>query len=172
MWIHSISSLLKATCLSRNCRQTYVLRCLKRLLKGLRNYGLLKQNEVISECKWITMRKVLLGVCKDALLIQVVLIQLVHQPVLHQPICKPVSLVNQEKFMHSNVNGSLEQYVTLFENVLSCYRGASVQLTVNKGPQFHKARPVPYAIRDSVKKELNKMVDDSECYVNDLTMPW
>ncbi len=61
---------------------------------------------------------------------------------------------------YSNVNGVVEQYATLFENVLGCYRGTPVELTVNKEPEFHKARPVPYAIRDSVEKELNKMVDE------------
>ena len=61
----------------------------------------------------------------------------------------------------SNINSVLEQYKSLFENVLGCYRGAAVELTVDKEPQFHKARPVPYAIRDSVERELNKMVEES-----------
>ena len=61
---------------------------------------------------------------------------------------------------YSDVNGVLEQYASLFDNVLGCYRGTAIELTVSSEPQFHKARPVPYAIRDSVEKELNKMVDE------------
>ena len=61
---------------------------------------------------------------------------------------------------YSDVNGVLEQYASLFDNVLGCYRGTAIELTVISEPQFHKARPVPYAIRDSVEKELNKMVDE------------
>ena len=61
---------------------------------------------------------------------------------------------------YSDVNGVLEQYASLFDNVLGCYRGTAIELTVSSEPKFHKARPVPYAIRDSVEKELNKMVDE------------
>ena len=66
--------------------------------------------------------------------------------------------VNSVEF--SNINSVREQYKSLFVNVLGCYRGEAIELAVDKEPQFHKARPVPYAIRDSVEKELNKMVEE------------
>ena len=46
-------------------------------------------------------------------------------------------------------------------NELGCFNGPPVTLAVkeNTVPKFHKARPVPFALKDKVEKELQDLQD-------------
>ena len=53
----------------------------------------------------------------------------------------------------------LQKHEPVFKDELGLVRGASakIQLKPNAVPKFCKARPIPYALRDRVKKELDRM---------------
>ena len=53
----------------------------------------------------------------------------------------------------------LQKHESVFKDELGLVRGASakIQLKPNAVPKFCKARPIPYALRDRVKKELDRM---------------
>jgi len=60
--------------------------------------------------------------------------------------------------VNENIDTLLNKFSELFDNTtIGCYTGEPVQLTVNKMPSFHKARPVPYALQEKVEKALNNM---------------
>ena len=51
----------------------------------------------------------------------------------------------------------LNEYISLFEYTLGCYNGPPEDLQVTRKPNFHKARPVAYALKPKVEKALLKM---------------
>lgn len=55
----------------------------------------------------------------------------------------------------------LEKFEDLFKNELGCYNGSQISLEVdpNVKPIFCKPRPIPYAYREAVKKEMSRLVE-------------
>ena len=54
---------------------------------------------------------------------------------------------------------ALIRYLKVFQNGLGTFNGEKVKIQVCPGanPRFHKARPVPFAIRDAAEQELDKL---------------
>ena len=76
---------------------------------------------------------------------------------------KPIqdSTVTVGEFVNENIDTLLNKFSELFDTTtIGCYTGEPVQLTVNKMPSFHKARPVPYALQEKVEKALDNMEKD------------
>ena len=63
--------------------------------------------------------------------------------------------------LSSPLHTLLDKHSTLFSNELGCFNGPPVTLTVKEdiAPKFYKARPVPFALRDKVEKELQDLQD-------------
>ena len=60
-----------------------------------------------------------------------------------------------------SLDALLDRYSDLFDTTtIGCYTGDPVQLTVNKPPPFHKARPVSYALQEKVEQALKHMEND------------
>ena len=59
----------------------------------------------------------------------------------------------------------LDKHSTLFSKQLGCFNGPPVSLAVkdNAAPKFHRARPVPFALKDEVEKELLDLQDNCSC---------
>ena len=71
-----------------------------------------------------------------------------------------VRATESKEISSSNVQGVekiVEKFGDLFSNELGCYSGQPVELEVVSQPKFYKARPVPFAIREKVKKALDEM---------------
>lgn len=73
--------------------------------------------------------------------------------------------VQVNKIINDDTNSTdllLGKYGEVFKNELGTYRGAAVtiQLKPNAVPKFLKARPVPYAIKDRVEKEIDRLVEE------------
>ena len=56
----------------------------------------------------------------------------------------------------------LEKHARLFEEKLGLLAGIRVKINVDKTvkPRFYKPRPVPYALRDKVEQELERLQRD------------
>ena len=54
----------------------------------------------------------------------------------------------------------LKRHSSVFTEQLGCLRGVKVKLSVNSGacPKFFKPRPVPFALREKVEAELERLV--------------
>ena len=61
---------------------------------------------------------------------------------------------------NQTLDSVLEQYSELFQTRLGCYTGTPVVLNESKEAKFHKARPVPYALRSKVESTLLKIEKD------------
>ena len=61
-----------------------------------------------------------------------------------------------------NYQNLLIKYKNIFDSSLGMYRGepVSIKLSPNAIPKFLKARPVPYALKERVEKEIDNMVAD------------
>lgn len=55
----------------------------------------------------------------------------------------------------------ISNYPKLFSDQLGCFKGVDVSLTLKPDayPIFYKARPLPFALRDRVENELNRLVN-------------
>ncbi|CAB4043277.1 uncharacterized protein K02A2.6-like, partial [Paramuricea clavata] len=60
----------------------------------------------------------------------------------------------------NTLDSLLSKYDELFQPQLGCYTGDAVVLNESKGAEFHKARPVPYAIQTRFESALLKMEKD------------
>ena len=60
----------------------------------------------------------------------------------------------------STTNESVSKYAEVFKEGLGTYRGdpVAIHLKPNATPRFLKARPVPFAIRDRVEKEISRLM--------------
>lgn len=60
-------------------------------------------------------------------------------------------------------NALLVKYGEVFRDELGTYRGdpVAIQLKPNAAPKFLKARPVPFAIKDRVEKEIDRLVGEN-----------
>lgn len=71
-------------------------------------------------------------------------------------------LLNQVSCEHTNteVENLIHRYKELFSGGLGRYRGGKATLRVREGavPVFHRARPMPYALRERVDAELDAML--------------
>ena len=57
-----------------------------------------------------------------------------------------------------NLSELLLKYDRLFDtSTVGCYTGEPIELTVQRTPTFHKARPVPYALQEKVERTLKDM---------------
>ena len=56
----------------------------------------------------------------------------------------------------------LEEFPELFASGLGCFKGETFSIDVDTSvePKFFKARPVPYAMKDMVSKELDRLQDE------------
>uniref|UniRef100_A0A2H1V9U2 SFRICE_009183 n=1 Tax=Spodoptera frugiperda TaxID=7108 RepID=A0A2H1V9U2_SPOFR len=63
----------------------------------------------------------------------------------------------------SVIDKLLTKYREVFKDELGTYRGkpVSIHLKPNAHPKFLKARPVPYAIKDRVEKEIDRLVAEN-----------
>jgi len=60
-----------------------------------------------------------------------------------------------------NLSDLLSKYDKLFDTSrLECYTGEPVELTVQRTPSFHKARPVPFALQEKVESTLKSMEEN------------
>ena len=61
--------------------------------------------------------------------------------------------------LSSSPDALIRRYPKVFQNGLGTFNGEKVKIQVRPGanPRFHKARPVPFAIRDAVEQELDKL---------------
>lgn len=59
------------------------------------------------------------------------------------------------------VDNFVKKYPNLFSDSLGCLKNVEIDLNLKPGskPIFCKARPLPFALRDSVEKEINRLVD-------------
>jgi len=61
----------------------------------------------------------------------------------------------------TNLNKVLSKYDKLFDtSTVGCYTGEPIELTVQRAPTFHKARPVPYALQEKVESTLKEMEEN------------
>ena len=53
----------------------------------------------------------------------------------------------------------LDRYSVLFKDELGCVEGIQAKIIVapNAVPKFHRSRTVPFAIRDKIEKELDRL---------------
>lgn len=60
------------------------------------------------------------------------------------------------------VDKVVEKHSEVFRDGLGTYRGnpVTIPLKVNASPKFLKARPVPYAIKERVEKEIDRLVEE------------
>lgn len=70
--------------------------------------------------------------------------------------------VNFVSNLDDNECQMITKYVEVFKEGLGTYRGQPVAIHVKEGaiPRFIKARPVPYAIKDRVEKEIDRLVQE------------
>lgn len=70
--------------------------------------------------------------------------------------------INRLETMSFKVQNILDTYKGLFKNELGKYTGEEVRLETedNIKPIFRKPRPVPYAYRDKVEQELDRLEKD------------
>lgn len=63
---------------------------------------------------------------------------------------------------HRQLEDLFLKYKEVFREGLGTYRGRPVTIHLKQGatPRFAKARPVPYAIKDRVEKEIDRLVDE------------
>ena len=60
------------------------------------------------------------------------------------------------------LNDLLAKYSEVFEKGLGTFKGQEVSIAVDPEatPRFHKARPLPYAMRNMVEEELERLVEE------------
>ena len=61
--------------------------------------------------------------------------------------------------MGNTVDALIAQHAAVFEPGLGCFKGPDmkIKLQANAQPKFCSARPVPFAMRDEVEAELQRM---------------
>eukprot|EP00731_Ephydatia_muelleri_P036424 Em0253g4a len=72
------------------------------------------------------------------------------------------TLADRTGLADEGVEQLLERHATLFEGKLGLLEGMRVKIHVDKTvkPRFYKPRPVPYALRDKVEQELERLQRD------------
>ena len=73
--------------------------------------------------------------------------------------------LNWSKIHHTqapSVQEILAQYSEVFEKGLGMFKGQEVSIAVDldASPRFHKARPLPYAMKQKVEDELERVVKE------------
>ena len=58
----------------------------------------------------------------------------------------------------------MTEFAEVFKEELELLKGIQASVTVDEAapPRFHKPRPVPFALRDKVKEQLDKQVAEGE----------
>jgi hypothetical protein len=76
--------------------------------------------------------------------------------------CNNVSNENDKGRINDNIKILCDRYKELFEGGLGRYTGGKATLRLRPGavPVFHRARPLPYALRARVDAELEAMLRD------------
>ena len=69
--------------------------------------------------------------------------------------------IKQLKHTEKELDEVLKQYTSLFEDGLGTLKGTKAKINVDADtkPEFHKARPVPYALREKIEQELDRLVE-------------
>lgn len=102
------------------------------------------------------------NLCK---LIKIYVVKNGGPPLLGRDFMSAFDLVLTTKLNHLNtdcdIHSLLEQYPDLWRNELGSFNKFEVHLKLkeNSVPKFFKPRPVPFALKDKVEKELNRLVD-------------
>lgn len=81
--------------------------------------------------------------------------------------------INKIDTIANKLKGIIERYKELFDNELGKYLGEKVKLETvgNVKPIFHKPKPIPYAYREKVEKELDRL-ERSGVIVKISDSPW
>lgn len=69
--------------------------------------------------------------------------------------------INSIHHKHSSVEDLLKKHSQLFRSELGTLKGMEAKIFVppDSQPQFYKPRPLPYALKDKVEQELDKLVE-------------
>ena len=80
-----------------------------------------------------------------------------------------ISLMTQATAIHQTTadvvkNDLMEEFAEVFQNELGVLRGIEATVAVNESaaPRFHKARPVPFALKEKVERQLQQQVLEGE----------
>lgn len=68
--------------------------------------------------------------------------------------------IKQLTHVEKELDEVLRKYTSLFEEGLGTLKGtkAKIYVEANTKPELHKARPVPYALREKIEQELERLV--------------
>ena len=58
----------------------------------------------------------------------------------------------------------MEEFAEVFRDELGVLRGIKATVAINESaaPHFHKARPVPFALKEKVERQLQQQVQEGE----------
>ena len=80
-----------------------------------------------------------------------------------------ISLMTQATAIHQTTtdvvkNDLMEEFAEVFQNELGVLRGIEATVAVNElaAPRFHKARPVPFMLKEKVERQLQQQVLEGE----------
>ena len=80
-----------------------------------------------------------------------------------------ISLITQATTIHQTTadvvkNDLMEEFAEMFQDELGVLRGIEATVAVNESaiPRFHKARPVPFALKERVERQLQQQVQEGE----------
>ena len=72
---------------------------------------------------------------------------------------KGPALLGRDWLQHSGLEGILQKHAAVFQDELGELKGTKAKISVDPTvePQFHKARPVPFALKEKVEEELERL---------------
>ena len=80
-----------------------------------------------------------------------------------------ISLMTQATTIHQTTvdvvkNDLMEEFAEVFQDELGVLRGIEATVAINESaiPRFHKARPVPFALKEKVERQLQQQVQEGE----------
>ena len=80
-----------------------------------------------------------------------------------------ISLMRQATVIHQTTaevpkNNLIEEFAEVFRDELGVLKGIEATVAVNESaiPRFHKARPVPFALKEKVERQLQQQVQEGE----------